>query len=203
MRALPLRSILMTVATLGCTTLAGADTSADLGSPVAVFSDGFEFGDLVGWNYEPAALAGTLAAHNAVREGVGVGMAPLIWDGHLAATAQAWAEGCVDLLPPIGFIDHNPDRSEGYPWYVGENIAASGGTLSGPAAVSMWAAEAAFYDYPTNTCDVGHICAHYTQLVWAATERVGCGTALCPALTFSRGVVCNYGPGGNVGGWPY
>lgn len=203
MLALLLRSILMTVATLGCATLAGAASSGDLGAPVAVFADGFEFGDLVGWNYEPAALTGTTAAHNAVREGVGVGMAPLIWDGHLAATAQAWAESCVDLVAPIGVIDHNPDRSVGYPWYVGENIEASGGTLTGPAAVGNWAAEAAFYNYLNNTCDAGHICGHYTQLVWAATERVGCGTALCPTLQFGWAVVCNYGPGGNTGGWPY
>lgn len=203
MLALPLRSLLMTLATFGCATFAGAASSAHVGLPVAVFADGFEFGDLVGWNYEPAALAGITAAHNAVREGVGAGMLPLIWDGHLAATAQAWAEECVDVAAPIGLIDHNPDRSVGYPWYVGESIAASSAALSGPTAVGIWAAEAAHYNYPTNSCDAGFTCVHYTQVVWAATARMGCGTALCPAIAFGWGVVCNYGPGGNDGGWPY
>ena len=72
---------------------------------------------------EPPEVVDITAAHNVVRAAVGVG--PLFWDERLAATAQAWANQCVDLVPLVGLIDHNTNRSVGYPWYVGENIAGT------------------------------------------------------------------------------
>ncbi|RIL07002.1 MAG: hypothetical protein DCC71_04625 [Proteobacteria bacterium] len=47
------------------------------------------------------------------------------------------------------------------------------------------------------------VCGHYTRVVWATTELVGCGIASCPGLAFGNSVICNYGPGGNTGGRPY
>ncbi len=36
---------------------------------------------------------------------------------------------------------------------------------------------------------------HYTQVVWGATYKVGCGYTVCP----SGGIyACNYGPAGNM-----
>jgi pathogenesis-related protein 1 len=148
---------------------------------------------------EPAALAGITLAHNEVRAGVGV--APLVWDPALAAIAQAWADACVDNDSPIGLIDHNANRSDDYPGYVGENIYGSSGAATGPAAVSSWASEVEYYDYDTNTCT--YVCGHYTQLVWAASEKLGCGISSCPGLSYGNGIVCNYSPGGNSGGRPY
>jgi pathogenesis-related protein 1 len=150
---------------------------------------------------EPAALAGITLAHNEVRAAHGV--PPLVWDPALAATAQAWAEACVDSDAPIGLIDHNPNRSDGHPWYVGENIYGSSGPANGRDAVTAWASEEQFYDYASNTCAGGQICGHYTQIVWAATTNVGCGLATCAGLTYGNGIVCDYGPGGNDGGRPY
>lgn len=148
---------------------------------------------------EPAALEGITAAHNAVRAGVGV--APLTWSASLAATAQAWAEACVDDAAPVGLIDHNPNRSDGHPYYVGENIYGSSGVATPDGAVALWAAEEQDYDYATNACSA--VCGHYTQVVWATTLEVGCGIATCPGLTYGSGIVCDYGPGGNTGGRPY
>ncbi len=148
---------------------------------------------------EPPGLEGTLAAHDDIRSALGI--APLAWDAALAATAQAWADQCVDLAAPFGFIDTNPNRSDGYPWYVGENAYASAGSASGVNAVALWASESQNYDYDTNTCS--QVCGHYTQIVWAVTEFVGCGISSCPGLSFGNSVVCNYGPGGNTGGRPY
>jgi pathogenesis-related protein 1 len=147
---------------------------------------------------EPVELAGIVAAHNSVRAGVGVG--PLAWSDALAATAAAWAAQCVDVASPIGLLDHNQGRSAGHPWYVGENIFASTGTASGTTAVARWSAEVSDYDYVTNTCAAGKVCGHYTQVVWAATTQVGCARRDCPALTYHSTIVCDYGPGGNVGG---
>ena len=145
---------------------------------------------------EPPGLVGVTEAHNAVRAAHGV--APLVWDPALAAIAQGWAEQCVDNQAPIGLIDHNPDRSATYPTYVGENIYGSGGAATGTDAVQSWASEEADYDYASNTCS--GICGHYTQIVWADTQKVGCGIHTCPGLTYGNSIVCDYGPGGNVGG---
>jgi pathogenesis-related protein 1 len=151
---------------------------------------------------EPAELAGIVAAHNAVRAGVGVG--PLAWDGALAATAAAWAATCTDTVAPAGLLDHNPGRSSGHPWYVGENIYASTGAATASGAVASWASEVADYTYATNSCAAGKVCGHYTQLVWSTTTRVGCAKHDCPALLYRSTIVCDYGPGGNiVGSKPY
>ncbi len=148
---------------------------------------------------EPPGLEGTTAAHNQVRAAHGV--PPLVWDPSLAATAQAWAEQCIDNDAPIGLIDHNPNRSDGHPAYVGENVYGSSGGASGTDAVALWVSEEADYDYDTNSCS--GVCGHYTQVVWATTTAVGCGIHDCPGLTYGSTVVCDYMPGGNTGGRPY
>lgn len=154
-----------------------------------------------GGDDEPGALMGITAAHNQVRSALGI--PDLVWDPDLAAVAQSWAEQCVDNTSPIGLIDHNAGRSDDYPGYVGENIYGSGGSATGPAAVSLWVGEEVDYDYATNTCAPGKICGHYTQVVWRTSERLGCGLYDCPGLTYGSSVVCNYSPGGNSGGKPY
>ncbi|MEM6791894.1 MAG: CAP domain-containing protein [Myxococcota bacterium] len=145
---------------------------------------------------EPAGLEGILAAHNDAR--AAHGQAPLTWDDDLEAIAAAWGAACTDDEPPAGLIDHNGGRSDTYPEYVGENIYASSAATSGPAAVTAWMSEEADYDYDANSCQ--GVCGHYTQVVWAETTKVGCAIANCPSLQFGWGVVCNYAPGGNVGG---
>jgi pathogenesis-related protein 1 len=127
-----------------------------------------------------------LAAHNAVRARVGV--PPLTWSVQLAATAQDWA----DHLVATGAFAHRPNNP------YGENIyGISGGTASAAQVVSAWAAEASNYDLRSNSCATG-MCGHYTQIVWQATQQVGCAVA--------RGAqreiwVCNYDPPGNVVGY--
>ncbi|MEZ4363383.1 MAG: CAP domain-containing protein [Kofleriaceae bacterium] len=143
---------------------------------------------------EPAELAGTLIAHNQVRQQVG--LPPLTWDPALAAIAKAWAAKCVDVEDPIGLIDHNAGRSSGQSGPVGENIYGASSGATGPAAVNSWASEAANYNYASNQCS--DVCGHYTQLVWRETERVGCALQECPALRFGSTVVCDYSPAGNV-----
>jgi hypothetical protein len=132
------------------------------------------------------------------------GVDPLEWDDDLAAIAHAWANECVDNQAPTGLIDHNPDRADGYPTSVGENIyGSSGGLGGGPAVVQYWASEEQYYDYGANECDAGRQCGHYTQIVWATTTRVGCAVGSCPSLLYRNVVVCNYAPAGNNGNRPY
>jgi uncharacterized protein YkwD len=143
-------------------------------------------------------IPGIVAAHNAVRDTVGV--PHLSWDGQLGNVAQAWADGCV--------FEH----SSGSPY--GENLFAStpAGNATAQGVVDSWASEVDFYDYDTNSCAANEQCGHYTQIVWDSTERVGCGFAVCPEASspFGGGFgdwelwVCNYDPPGNwVGEKPY
>jgi uncharacterized protein YkwD len=137
-------------------------------------------------NFDTEAM---LAAHNRVREQVGV--SELQWSSDLAEYAQEWA----DELASRGFeMEHRPQNQ------YGENLAwASGRNLTAEDVVEMWASERADYNYEANSCS--NVCGHYTQIVWDTTEQVGCGTA-------SNGRqeiwVCNYNPPGNyVGERPY
>jgi hypothetical protein len=155
---------------------------------------------------EPAALAGVTAAHNAVRASASPTpnppLAPYCWNATVAATAQAWADGCQ--------FKHNPDLgSLGY----GENIyaAGSGGSKPGLAAVALWASEAANYNYANNSCSGSGTCLHYTQIVWRTTQAIGCGVQNCATNSPFGGsapnwtlVVCDYDPPGNYRGYrPY
>jgi pathogenesis-related protein 1 len=159
-------------------------------------------GDVPGGVGEPAELAGITMFHNQVRAMVQTTPALpfLTWNASLAQTAAQWVAKCTDVEAPIGLVDHNAGRSDGHPYYVGENIFASGGAATAQQAVQLWAQEASNYNYATNTCN--GICGHYTQLVWRDTHEVGCALGNCPGLQFPSTIVCDYGPGGNVNGAP-
>ncbi len=150
---------------------------------------------------EPANLTGITAAHNQVRTMVQTAtpLPALTWSPALAATAAAWVAQCKDVEAPTGLVDHNAGRSTGHPYYVGENIFASSASATGQQAVMSWASEGASYTYATNTCAAGKTCGHYTQVVWRDTRELGCALADCPSLQFKSTVVCDYGPGGNIG----
>ena len=44
------------------------------------------------------------------------------------------------------------------------------------------------------------MCGHYTQVVWRNTTKIGCAIYTCPGFQYGSTVVCDYGPGGNIGG---
>jgi len=163
-----------------------------------------------------ATQKSTLDLHNSFRAQVAAGkvagqpaaksMPNLVWDAALANKAKAWAERCA-----IGHSD-GMNNGLGYQW-VGENMAW--GTMnsdinSDASAQSVikqgfdgWSGESKNFAFP-KTCKQGQ-CGHYTQLVWAKSQKVGCGVAQCGSIGgwqvsgFSKFymLVCNYGPGGN------
>lgn len=157
--------------------------------------------DVPGGVGEPIELMGITLFHNQARAAVQTAtpLPSLTWNPDLAATAAAWVAQCKDVDAPIGLVDHNPNRSDGHPYYVGENLFASGGqAASAQQAVDSWVGEKANYDYATNTCN--GVCGHYTQVVWRDTHELGCALGNCPGLQYSSTIVCDYGPGGNIGG---
>lgn len=146
---------------------------------------------------ESSKMSGATAAHNAVRKNVQPAAATplrdLVWSTRLAGIAQKHADKCE--------FEHSGTAG------LGENLYASFGTNATPKmVVDDWASEAADYTYSSNSCASGKVCGHYTQVVWASTERVGCGATTCtknspfgnnqPWLLW----VCNYDPPGNVVG---
>lgn len=123
----------------------------------------------------------------------GVNLKIMKWNDTLAAAAEDWAEKCV--------YEHND--AKGTPWdAVGQNLAM---TMSSDQdnrgadfgiAVKMWFDEVKDYTYPD---DSASNTGHYTQVVWAESEYVGCGYAyyLSEDKWYSKYYVCNYGPAGN------
>nr|XP_056701369.1 peptidase inhibitor 16 [Euleptes europaea] len=137
--------------------------------------------------------------HNQYRSKVSPPAADMLkmsWDPELETFAKDYATKCI--------WEHNKERG-----WRGENLFAMTGDLSVKSAVENWYNEYQHYNMTTLTCAEGEMCGHYTQVVWASSERVGCGTEFCKTLenlndTDMHLVVCNYEPPGNViGHKPY
>ncbi|XP_059557811.1 peptidase inhibitor 16 isoform X2 [Myotis daubentonii] len=115
------------------------------------------------------------------------------WDAELAAFAKAYAQQCV--------WGHNKERGR-----RGENLfAITDEGMDVPLAVEQWHVEREYYNFSAAACEPGQMCGHYTQVVWAMTDRIGCGSHFCEKLqgveeTNVHLLVCNYEPPGNVRG---
>jgi cysteine-rich secretory family protein len=134
-----------------------------------------------------------LDAHN--RQRAETGAPPLGWDAGLAAAAAVYAPA----LAARRRLAHSPASSRPG---QGENLwMGTRGAYQLEEMVGHWAAERALFrpgTFPAvsrsgNWSDV----AHYTQMIWRGTRRVGC------ALHQGREsdvLVCRYAPPGNVVG---
>jgi hypothetical protein len=135
-----------------------------------------------------------LAAHN--RERALVGHAPLSWDPDLAASAASYGP----TLASLRRLVHSPRETR--PGQR-ENLAmAWHGTLSAEQLVGMWSAEKRMLQpgiFPAvSRTGQWEDVAHYTQMVWPTTTRVGCAI-------FSADwdyLICRYSPPGNIDGKP-
>ncbi|XP_078435646.1 pathogenesis-related leaf protein 4-like [Wolffia australiana] len=132
-----------------------------------------------------------LAAHNAARASVGVGL--MVWDAQVAAYAQNYANQ--------RRADYSLIHSRGN---YGENLfcGSLGGECTGREAVQAWMNERKDYNYATNTCTPGRACGHYTQVVWRKSVRLGCARVRCNSGAIF--ITCNYSPPGNyIGQRPF
>jgi hypothetical protein len=143
-----------------------------------------------------ATAARLLAAHN--RERARLGIAPLQWDPALAAAAASYGPA----LARLGRLKHSPRAGR---QGQRENLwMGTSGAFSPEQMVGNWIAERAYYrpgmPFPHvsrtgNWADV----AHYTQVVWRGTTRVGC--AIYPSRRWDY-LICRYSPPGNIDGRP-
>src|SRR5271157_2651534 len=132
------------------------------------------------------SIAEMLRAHNEVRRAHKI--PPLQWSARLAELAQQWA----DHLSATGVMEHDMALR------TGQNLYVIHGATTRPAlVVRRWADESKDYREPQKFCRPGAICGHFTQIVWAATQELGCGVASGERGQFW---VCFYLPPGNVVG---
>lgn len=120
---------------------------------------------------------------------------PFAWDSALEATATAYAR----QLARSGAFRHSDRRARRG---VGENLwTGTRGAFSPERMIGNWASERRWFRagiFP-NVSSTGRWSdvAHYTQVIWPTTTRVGCG------LASGRGrdvLVCHYSPAGNIDG---
>lgn len=135
-----------------------------------------------------------LAAHN--HERALVGAPPLEWDAGLAAHAASYGPTLASLRQLI----HSP--REGRPGER-ENLAmAWHATLTPEGLVDLWSREKlmlqpGLFPAVSRTGEWEDV-AHYTQMVWPTTTRVGCAIY---AADWDY-LICHYSPPGNIGGKP-
>nr|XP_045621637.1 filaggrin-like isoform X1 [Procambarus clarkii] len=132
-------------------------------------------------------------------------MAVLSWNDELSEVAQAWANQCT-----LRYDGFNKRKICSRNYAVGQNVYYHTGhdhPLDWAEAVNGWYEEVVHLSrthvhvFRPNTFRNTH---RYSQLVWAKTREVGCGSATFrDKNSIVRFIyVCNYGPAGNIFGDP-
>lgn len=136
-----------------------------------------------------------LVSHNAERARVGA--APLVWDPQLAAAAASYGP----TLAALGRLKHSPRA--GRPGQRENLWMGTHGAYSPEQMVGRWIQERAYYHagvFPyVSTTGKWDDVAHYTQLIWPTTTRVGCAIYSSRAWDY---LICRYSPPGNIDGRP-
>ena len=151
---------------------------------------------------EPSNLTGMTWLTNDLRantEPKASNLDPMTWSDDAQTAATTWAAECQ--------YSHG---GPGFGTLYGQNIyayaSASNIVPTATNAYNSWSSEKAYYSHTTNTCAVGKVCDHYTQLVWADSTTLGCALQKCttgspwPDRPTWYLTVCNYGPPGNLAG---
>jgi hypothetical protein len=147
----------------------------------------------------PASFASGSISERVVRSQNGererMGLRDLVWDPTLAAAAASYA----DELAATGKWQHSaPETRVGQ----GENLwMGTHAAFSPEEMVGDWIAERKLFRSGTfpNVSSSGswHDVGHYTQLIWPATNRVGCAVRSSAEYDY---LVCRYSGPGNVMG---
>ncbi|KAL5966558.1 Peptidase inhibitor R3HDML [Taenia solium] len=102
-------------------------------------------------------------------------MMEMVYSRKLEQLANQWVKKCK--------YEH-PNLTQ-YPEYrgYGQNLALSGGVSRNLIEmVVKWWEEVKDFSYERNKCAPGKVCSHYTQMVWAASNELGCALKQCDHL---------------------
>ncbi len=143
---------------------------------------------------ESRLQAAMMRAHNEARATVGA--PPLVWNEELAKDAEAYAA----TLARTGKFAHDPQTGrnprQGENLWMGTRDAYSYGEMAG-----AWVDEERYFKrglFPDNsTTGTWGDVAHYTQIIWPISQRVGCAVATNARSDY---LVCRYSPTGNIVG---
>ncbi|XP_030750540.1 uncharacterized protein LOC115878255 [Sitophilus oryzae] len=175
------------------------------------FKLGSGAGRIIAYGVSQAEQNAIVNIHNNFRKRIASGSVPgqpkginlrrLRYDHKLALEAQKIANTTV--FRHVGVKDSR--------FSVGQNLyktssTAAGGSSNWNGAITGWFNE--YKSYKFVKCCAGYEkTGHYTQVVWATTQYVGCGYAYyyeAGKYPYNKFYVCNYGPAGNIGGsYPY
>lgn len=162
-----------------------------------------------------------LDKHNALRRKVAKGeetfnnqpkaadMREMVWNDELEAVAQRWSDQCT--------FGHDKDRKKLDGTYVGQNAFISMNSRKADEdeankgavnSVQAWYDEVSKPGFDPVNIDPFKSTAgtgHYTQVVWGASEELGCGMVYYKEEEekwYKSLIVCNYATGGNFLGRP-
>lgn len=126
-------------------------------------------------------------------------MYQMYWNDELSSKAQEWANQCL--------WQHSSEKFRNIiAFSLGENLFTEGDTKNFPApnwqnAISNWWNEIRYWP-PNASIDsyqFYHPTGHLTQMIWAKTYMVGCGSSYYMKDGFYNTLyVCEYGPAGNT-----
>ncbi|GJQ78730.1 hypothetical protein Trydic_g2764 [Trypoxylus dichotomus] len=129
----------------------------------------------------------------------GAGLKYLRWDEKLAETAQEVADRCI--FEHFTVVDERWRNKVGQNLYQKEKFLFSEQNYNWTRAIERWFLEHKKYRYGRIGLDYTRT-GHYTQMIWAITELIGCGFASYDTDEDSdyeivELYVCHYGPSGN------
>uniref|UniRef100_A0A0K0FX99 CAP domain-containing protein (inferred by orthology to a human protein) n=1 Tax=Strongyloides venezuelensis TaxID=75913 RepID=A0A0K0FX99_STRVS len=110
---------------------------------------------------------------------------PLTVDPALAQKAQVYAEH----LAKIGKMEHDPTNHK---LFIGENLAVASPSIA-HIGVKKWYDEIEYYNF--NKQGFLKATAHFTQLIWKGSSKIGCGIGVGSTRVYT---VCKYSPAGNL-----
>jgi len=124
-------------------------------------------------------------------------MKQMVWDDELSLVAQAHADQCI--------FDHDCASCRKVErWGVGQNLYIYKQSIrkadnDWERAVTDWYDEVSlFSNKQVEPFKFSAAIGHYSQMVWADTDKVGCGiTSYKEGKWFATLYTCNYGPNGN------
>ncbi|XP_069092889.1 cysteine-rich venom protein-like [Pleurodeles waltl] len=130
--------------------------------------------------------------HNELRRRVkptASNMRKLEWNKEATVNAIKWTKKCA-------FEHSTPSERAISTSGCGENIFSSNRATNWTTAIMSWHKEVEKFTYGTLT-GPWYAVGHYTQVVWATSNQIGCAAGACEKGYY---LVCQYCPAGNYAG---